>query len=228
MHIVIDKRFNGPPDSGNGGYAGGLIAAALGQSVRVRLRKPLPLDTRLNLAPNGDAAWSLQHDDELATVAPATVDVPVPAAPTFEQAQAASKNYPGPDEHDLPHCFVCGPARAPGDGLCVFAAAVPGTQLVAAPWVPDESLADSDGIRPEFIWAALDCPGAFASGSNKPMLLGEIAARVDRRPRVDERCIVIGWPVAVDGRKYKVGTAVYGSSGDLCAVALSTWIELKE
>lgn len=228
MHITIDPRFNGPPNSGNGGYAAGAISAALGRAVRVRLRKPLPLGTSFTIVPRGVDEWALQHgEDVLANVSAATVELDVPRSPGFEAALAASRNYPSPEDHDLPHCFVCGPARAPGDGLRVFAAAVPGTQLVAAPWAPDRSLAEGDRIRPEFIWAALDCPGAFATGSNKAMLLGEIAARIDRRPQIDERCVVIGWLIAADGRKYKVGTAVYGANGDLCAAALSTWIELK-
>ena len=229
MHITIDPRFNGPPNSGNGGYAAGAISAALGRSVRVRLRKPLPLGERLALSATGPHEWNLMHgEDVLASVSATTVELEAPASPGFDAAAAASRSYPRPEEHDLPHCFVCGPARAPGDGLRVFAAAVPGTPVVAAPWVPDRSVAEDDHVRPEFVWAALDCPGAFAAGSSKPMLLGEIAARVERRPRVGERCIVIGWPIEAEGRKYKVGTAVYGESGDLCAVALSTWIELRQ
>ena len=34
MHqtVTIPARFNGPPDSGNGGYTAGVLAAALGAS----------------------------------------------------------------------------------------------------------------------------------------------------------------------------------------------------
>ena len=36
--IVIPRRFNGPPRSGNGGYVCGRIAQFLSGPVRVRLR----------------------------------------------------------------------------------------------------------------------------------------------------------------------------------------------
>ena len=229
MHITIDPQFNGPPGSGNGGYAAGLIASALGRLVRVRLRRPLPLGVELSLADAGPDEWNLMNGDEvLATATSASVDIDVPPSPGYAAALEASKSYPKPEDHDLPGCFVCGPGRAPGDGLRVFASAGPGTNLAAAAWTPDARFAEDGRIKPEFVWAALDCPGAFASRSDKYMLLGEIAARVDRTPRAGERCVVIGWPSDADGRKHKVGTALYGENDDLYAVALSTWIELKE
>lgn len=226
--ITISLRFNGPARSGNGGYACGAVAAAIGQSVRVRLQRPLPLETPLTVAPAGPQEWRLMDgDDVVATAVPATVDAAVPAPPEFEEARAASRRYPSVEEHVLPHCFVCGPARAAGDGLRIFAGAVAGTPLVAAPWVPDASLADDGAVSPEFVWAALDCPGAFAVATDKPMLLGEFAVRVDRRPQVGERCVVIGWPIASAGRKHHVGTALFGPDRGLCAIGLATWIELK-
>ncbi|MFL6623832.1 MAG: hypothetical protein ACJ8NR_14695 [Sulfurifustis sp.] len=227
--IVIAHRFNGPPNSGNGGYASGLVANAIGQTVRVRLRKALALDTPLSVIQNSADEWQLRDaNDVLAAAVPASVEVTVPAPPSYESACTAARGYPSVEDHDLPHCFVCGPGRAPGDGLRIFAAPLPGTSLVAAPWQPDRSLADAGGVKSEFVWAALDCPGAFASGSDKPMLLGELAARIERRPNAEERCVVLGWPIATEGRKHKVGTAVFGADGAVCAVGLATWIELKE
>lgn len=227
--VVIARRFNGPPDCGNGGYASGLIANAIVRTVRVRLSKPLPLDVPLSVVRSGADEWQLRAADEvLATAVPVSVDITLPAAPSYESACGAARGYPSAEDHDLPHCFVCGPARARGDGLRIFAAPVAGTSLVAAPWNPDASLVHGGYVKPEFVWAALDCPGAFASGSDKPMLLGEIAVRVDRRPNLGERCVVVGWPIAADGRKRKVGTAVFGADGALCAAGLATWIELKD
>src|SRR5689334_13904100 len=50
MAIVIDRRFRGPNDSGNGGYSAGLFALAHGGDVvEVTLRLPPPLETPLEL-----------------------------------------------------------------------------------------------------------------------------------------------------------------------------------
>ena len=44
MAIVIDRRFRGPAESGNGGYACGVFAR--GEEAEVTLRLPPPLETR--------------------------------------------------------------------------------------------------------------------------------------------------------------------------------------
>ena len=50
MAIVIDRRFRGPDDSGNGGYSAGLFALEHGGDVvEVTLRLPPPLETPLEL-----------------------------------------------------------------------------------------------------------------------------------------------------------------------------------
>lgn len=226
--ITIPRRFNGPPDSANGGYTCGLFASAVGQPVRIRLKRPVPLETPLQVVQTGVSEWQLLDNEEvIATATPADVRAEAPAPPTFDAAVAASRRYPRPEDHDLPGCFVCGPARRPGDGLRVFAAAVEQRDIVAAPWEPDASLADNGQVRPEYIWAALDCPGAFTAKTDKYMLLGELAVRIDRRPRVNERCVVMGWSIGNEGRKHFAGTAVVGADRALCALGVATWIELK-
>ena len=115
-----------------------------------------------------DADMAL-YDGEtvVATARPTTLAIQIPAAPDFAQAGAASKRYRGFESHFYPGCFVCGPDREAGDGLRIFAGPFSSESgpdgMVAAAWVPDASLADSSGwLAPEFIWAALDCPGAYA------------------------------------------------------------------
>ena len=53
MEIFINKRFNGPPNSGNGGYVAGLIAKEIGKCCEVKLVAPPPVSyTHLTLPPN--------------------------------------------------------------------------------------------------------------------------------------------------------------------------------
>src|SRR5205814_4453606 len=88
-----------------------------------------------------------------------------------------------PQEHPFPTCFVCGPQRDVGDGLRILVARLDGQDLSADLWVPDAGLAGPDGtVRPEFVWAALDCPsgiGAFGDepADGPPVLLGRLAVR---------------------------------------------------
>jgi len=228
--IIVGKRFCGPPDSGNGGYVCGLVAAAAAQPVAVRLRKPPPLETALDLAERDGLLCLLQGDEVVAQARPDPVEVDVPQLPDHAEAVIASLRYAGFAEHVFPGCFVCGPRRMAGDGLRIFAGPLADGRGVAAPWIPDGSLADGSGlVRPEFLWSALDCPGYFATPTAGMLaLLGELAVRIERRPAAGEPCVVFGWERSVDGRKHYAGTAIVGPDGDVLARARATWIALKE
>ncbi len=230
--IVIEPRFRGPPDSGNGGYVCGRIAVALGTPVRVRLLAPPPLETPLVLreeAASGAAVLSC-GDRMVAEARPADVTIIPPAPPAYAEAVDAARRCTGLLHHPLPTCFVCGPQRAPGDGLRIFAGAVTGRPMVAAPWTPDASLTDNGAfVRPEFLWSALDCPGFFAAPLGGALaLLGELAVRIERPLGAGEPCVVIGWPVASEGRKHRTGTAIFGPEGELVARAEAIWVALKQ
>jgi hypothetical protein len=211
--MLIDRRFRGPATSGNGGYTCGLVAALVGNPAEVTLRVPPPLEVPLRV--EGTSVWA--GETLVAEAAPASIDIVAPAPVSFDEAMRAAE----PDlDTPFPECFVCGHARA--DGLRIFAGAVFGRDVVAAPWVPR-----ADECAPEFAWAALDCPGAYATGvaGRGTVVLGRLAARVDRVPRAGERCVVVGWSLGDEGRKHFAGTALYGEAGDVIGVARAVWIE---
>lgn len=224
--LTIDERFCGPPGAGNGGYAAGRLAIELGGEVEVTIRRPLPLGRALRLRRVADRVEALESEEVLAVAARATLEIAPPGPVGLEEARAAAGRFPRFDEHPVPHCFVCGPERA--DGLRIFPGPVAGRDgLWAAPWTPSADLADDDGfVRPEHVWAALDCPGAFAV--NEPprglALLGRIAARLARPLRAEEPCVVVAWSLGADGRKLFPGTAVHAVDGTLHAIARATWI----
>jgi hypothetical protein len=229
--LTIARRFNGPPDSGNGGYVCGALAVAAGEAVRVRLLAPPPLDRPLSLVPGEQAGAILLRDGEqtLASAVPAQLRLEVPSAPPYVQAVWASQHYAGFRQHTFPDCFVCGPHRRRGDGLRIFPGLLD-SGIVAAPWLPADDLDGGDGkVAVEFHWAALDCPGYFAlvGDTPRPMLLGEMQAHVDRRVHVGEACTVIGWSMGCEGRKQYSGTAIFEEDGELCARAKATWVEMK-
>ena len=181
----------------------------------------------------GGGAVALRDGETvIAEGAPAAVEIEVPEPVTLaEAARRPRSSYPGHEKHIFPSCFVCGPRRGPGDGLRIFPGWVAGRKLVAAPWTPDPSLAGEDGaVRPEFVWASLDCPGAWAmfdeKGFERAVVLGRLAARLLAPVRPGERCVVVGWPLGEDGRKLYAGTALFGEGGDLRAFARATWVRI--
>jgi len=228
--IRIASRFNGPPQNGNGGYAAGLIAATVGETVKVRLLQPLPLDRSLSITAAARDRWRVHCGDELIATATRTDVLLEPPRPVpYVEALGVSKHYVGFDKHLYSTCFVCGPERRPNDGLRIFPGTVPGIDIVAAPWLPEDSLDDGSGkVRPEFMWAALDCPGYWAFASLQPALLGELAVHIDRPVHIDEPCVVIGWRISVDRRKHFVGTALFDEDGERCALGEATWIVLPK
>ena len=200
--------------------------------MAVTLRRPVALERKLDVQ-RRDGAVALMDGEELVAEAEAAelaLDVPPPVA--LPDAEEAATRFPYREGHAFPACFGCGPQREPGDGLRIFAGPVAGREDVfAAPWTPDASLADDEGVvRGEFVWAALDCSGGCRVAnprSTPPVVLGRLTARVERTVAAGQPHVVVAWPLATEGRKREAGTAVYTAGGELAALARALWIELK-
>ena len=231
--VTIDRRFRGPPESGNGGYCCGVFGVPAGNPAEVTLRLPPPLESTIDLARTADGLRAISGGKLVAEARPAPLEIEAPRSPTFDEALSASERYPWREGHPYPTCFVCGPRRTAGDGLCIYPGAVEGREIAAAPFLPDASLADGSGrLRPEIAWAALDCPSwygfhCFHSFDGGLVLLGRLAARIDALPLAGDRCISAGWFIGRDGRKIHCGSALYAEDGALLAVGRATWIALK-
>ncbi|MDX2247379.1 MAG: hypothetical protein SF052_11405 [Bacteroidia bacterium] len=224
--IIVNRRFCGPPDSANGGYISGRLGAYFEGPSEVTLRIPPPLEVPLKILSEADDYRRLMYGDILVAEAKTTsfsLDIPQP--PDFEEAQAAVPFYSGFRHHAFPGCFVCGPSRKPGDGLCIFPGKVKNREIVASPWTPDKSLDDGKGFaKREFIWAALDCPGAFTAEERYgPTLLGRLSAEILSPVIIDAPHIVIGWKEGQEGRKLFSGTAIFTAGGKLCGAAKAIW-----
>jgi hypothetical protein len=232
--LTIPSRFRGPAGSGNGGYVCGGIAAYAEGPVTVTLRRPPPLDTPMAVEQGDDGSLRIRHDSTLVAEATSSPDLPpldVPATVSMAEARMAAGRARYFQDPTFPDCFVCGPKRRPGDGLRIFPGPVPDRALWAAPWIPDSSVAGPDGrVRPEVVWAALDCPSGIAVAEaasldqDTAIVLGRMTANLAVLPLPDDPCLLIAWPGGGDGRKLTSGSALLGPGGEVLAVARAVWI----
>lgn len=250
LPFVIQARFRGPPESGNGGYVAGALAACFtgasvqdeDDAVEVTLRAPIPLDQPMVVTPAASQALRLELDETLIAEAQRTrLTLRVPEPPAFATALAARDQSPSfieginpllPNGRGFhPICFCCGVDVAADAGLHIYAAPVAGFDGVAAAWRPNRVFAASDGLLPEpIVWAALDCPGQFAYYAKgiRTGLLGRMTARILRPVVAAQDMVVIGWCLEIERTKHFAGTALFNQSGELCAYSKQVWIGRRD
>lgn len=210
--LIVASRYRGPARSGNGGYTCGLLAGLLGGTdVEVTLRVPPPLDRPLRIA--GNALYD--GESLVAEAKPSAVELDLLEVPALPQAAVAHTDHP------FPTCFTCGPARTDGLGLVPTPA---GDGRVVATWHVRQPTI-------ERVWAALDCPGAFAvnpSFERGITVLGRLAAHVEEVPRDGEVLSVVAWPLpGGDERRSYAGTCVFRGETPL-AWARATWFAVGD
>ena len=245
--IIIEEQFRGPPKSGNGGYVTGVIAGLLtgGRfdlpqlgAAEVTLRAPVPLDQPLSVAGEAERLRVLDGERLIAEAQLTTLALEVPEPASYDEALAVRPTslslrvgfHPWLAAERVgvhPICFCCGAELAPDKGLHVYAAALAERKQVAAAWVAPAAYAAESGELPAaIVCAALDCPGQFAWNAEgvRTGMLGRLAVRIEKPVRAAERCVVIGWTMGSEGRKYYAGTALFNEQRELCAYAKAVWI----
>lgn len=214
--VTVPARFCGPPDSGNGGYTSGLIAATTPwDAVTVTLRVPPPLDVAMTVKP-GETVRVSHGDVLVAEAVEAAADAF--AEPVEPGDPALAGPYPGLTHHPFPTCFTCGPLSA--TGLHLAPGRLPDGRTIASWRVPAE-------VDAPTMWAALDCPGGWVNDlEDNPRLLGRLTGQVTRIPQVGENCLVMGRLDGVSGRKATVTTTLYGADRSVLARARAVWISI--
>ena len=237
--VTIPARFNGPPDSANGGYACGALARFLTEPAEVTLRMPPPLGRPLSVhraAAGADHDVELRDGDDLLGTARelAALDADPPVRPSFEEAVAAAEQHPYRGQRKpLSDCFVCSPWREDSDGLGVCFGPLAGADGIgAAPFIADESVrSDQDPslVAAEIVWAVLDCPSFTPSlWPGGSYLLGRFAAAREREIAVGEQLAAVGWDLGSERRKHFTASALIDADGEVVARATATWIALKD
>jgi len=157
--VVIDARYCGPSETGNGGYVCGVIAKHVGANCEITLRQPPPLDQAMHITPS-DKGWHLLHDNAVIAEARAidSLEIDLITAPSLDEATRASKDYVGCKVHPFPRCYVCGPERHEDDGLHIFAGPLGRDNAVASTWTP----------KPETVGAWEAACGTIVCGISRP------------------------------------------------------------
>jgi hypothetical protein len=213
--VVVASRFRGPTTSGNGGFTAGLLAeaCAVDGPVQVTLRTPPPLERPLQVH---DGAL-LDGDTLVAQAEPGALTA-LPDGVDLAAARAAEQAYAGLVRHPFPECFVCGPAREPGDGMRLLPGPI-GDGRTACTWTPGSEV----GLP--FVWAALDCPGAWTSDVvGRPMVLGRMTATVAGAVVPGRTYVVTGTLLLTEGRKTRTATALLDAGGEVVARSEQVWI----
>jgi hypothetical protein len=227
-NITIASAFNGPPSSGNGGYAAGVLSRLFNTPHTVRISAPIPLDTPLAVT-RQDKILVAEHEGlPILTARPGGVTLTPPAPPSIEAARKAAETPTYFGAGGVSTCFVCGRNRKEGEGLHIHCGRLGDRLEAAAVWTPHANFDDGHGhIRPEYVWAALDCPGGFALPEiETTYLLGEMVAAQHKAVPTGEPVIIHAWHEWTKGRKHFAGTALYAADGTLLAQADTLWIEL--
>jgi hypothetical protein len=231
MDVAIDARFRGFEEIAHGGYVGGLLAAG-SASAEVTLRRPVPVERALHVERRERGVLELLEADEvLARLSPAQLELPLPAPVLPDEATTAAmrsvQRSPG-CRHLFPGCFGCGNGRAEGDALRLFAGPVQGRDLVATVWIPDTRLAADGEVRPEFVWAALDCPTIMAAvfgsppGSTERVVTYRLAVTRHAPVRAGVASVIVGWTIGREPRALVAGGAIFSAEGRVLAVARHT------
>jgi len=220
--ITVPSTFNGPLASGNGGYSCGVVAERFEGRAAVSLKRPVPLDEALELRAEGDGVLRAFSDGEViaeAVAAPPLAPWQGPAIGLLE-ANAAHQRFVSPPGGTFDRCFVCGRARP--DGFHVFAGPAGDGGVVASPWTPPAWAADESGaVRPEFVWATLDCPAYFALHGDDFALAFLVRQQVEivTLPSAGVEYVVVGRPLERSGRKGLSATAIIDERGEVLAHA---------
>jgi hypothetical protein len=224
--IVIARRYNGPPDSGHGGYSAGRAAALLSGPAAVTLRRPPPLETPLAVRRADGRAALLDGEHVVAEAEEEEVAVDAPAPASLAQAAAASERFAWKHDHPFPTCFGCGPRRDPADALCLFCGPV-GDGRFAVPWTPPDWAGDGV-VDPVFTWAALDCPSSAPVHGTVagPVVLGRLALALEAPIEIGAPHVIQSWLERSDGRKRQTAVALFTAAGERRAAGRAVWIEL--
>ncbi len=233
ISVSIDRQFNGPPKSGNGGYVAGMTADLLlgegsgNAAFEVSLKAPPPLDTPLDAVTDETGKLTLMEGDKPVVDGRLLNDWTLDLPPFSARAALSTSVFESTLGFD--ECFVCGSNRKKGDGLCLRAEQQPDpSDHWIAPFDVDPAFCGTDGVLARrYMVSALDCPGYAAVAAGELAVLARFRFRISGRLTAGDQAEVHAWPIQSSGRKRVAGTAILDPTGGVVGYAEALWIVIR-
>jgi hypothetical protein len=231
--ITVGPWFQGPTDSGQGGWTAHRLASAIDEPVTVAIKRPIPLEVDLTMTPV-DNGWHLvdpnEPDQPVLVATPWTPDYADTEPVSLADAADARTRFPLHDDHPVPVCFSCG---ANPDSMQVHSGPLAGGRW-ATDWTVPEWAVDADGVVDEgALWAAIDCAQAWYAGNaggRRHAVTVQLAVEVLAPLEAGATYALVAWngtyPESWDGRKRGAGGAVFANDGTCVARSSSFWIAI--
>ena len=231
MSIRIGQWFQGPTDSGQGGWTAHRLQTAIGQPVSVAIRRPIPLETDLEVVEVVDA-WHLidpaDPEQPVLIATAASANFASTDAVSLADAQQARTRFPLHEDHPVPVCFSCG---AQPDSMQVHSGDLPDGRWATDWRVPDWAVDDAGEVDEGALWAAIDCAQAWYAGNadgRKHCVTVQLEVALNEPLEPGATYVLVAWegtyPREWDGRKRGAGAAAFTIDGRCVAHSSSFWI----
>ena len=233
--IRVPEHRQGQTGTGQGGWTAQHLAAAVGEPATVAFRRPIPLETDLEIRDHESGGWVLV-DPSAPNLALLEAhrwepDCSETSAVSIEEAAHAHTQFPLTlDTHPAPRCFSCGLGS---DTMAVHSGPL-GDGRWATDWrVPDWAIDDNGVVAESVIWSAMDCAaGWYASleGPHRHAVTVQLAVQLHDPLQPGMEYSLVSWAgdyePAWERRKRGAAAALFDEAGSCIAQSRSFWVAM--
>ena len=232
--INIKSWFQGPTDSGQGGWTAHRFVRAISEPVTVAVKRPIPLEVDLTIAA-AEHGWHLidprEPDQPFMVATTWTPDYAKTDPVSLADAADARTRFPLHDDHPVPVCFSCG---ANADSMQVHSGPLPDGRW-ATDWTVPEWAVDARRQRGRRRAMGRNrlCPRLVRRQrrrGRRHAVTVQLAVEVITPIEAQTSYSLVTWngtyPETWDGRKRGAGGAVFASDGTCVARSSSFWIAI--
>ena len=228
--VRIGHWYQGPTDSGQGGWAAHRFVQALGRPASVAIKAPVPLETDL-IVDHGTGRLTAEDGTTIMIASDVTEPFASTEAISIEDAAAARRRFGDlATDHPVPFCFSCGVQH---DSMKVHAAPL-GDGRFASDWtVPDWAVGAGGSVDEGALWAAIDCCAAWWVGHSRDRRVAftvQFATEVLHPLTPGATYALVAWSgdhdPEWDGRKRHAASAAFDRNGRCVARSTSFWVSV--